>query len=75
MTIEQIAKQALALPSEARALLADQLVESLNNGPLSDVDKVWLQIAKRRVEEVRSGDVQTIPGNEALTKVRRDLGR
>ena len=75
MTIEQIAKQALALPSEARALLADQLVESLNNGPLSDVDKVWLQIAKRRVEEVRSGDVQTIPGNEALTKVRRALGR
>jgi len=30
MTVEQIANEALALPSEARALLADRLVESLD---------------------------------------------
>jgi hypothetical protein len=30
MTVEQIAYEALALPSEARALLADRLVESLD---------------------------------------------
>ena len=29
MTIEQLAEQALALPTEQRALLADRLVESL----------------------------------------------
>ena len=30
LTVEQIAEEALALPSEARALLADRLVESLD---------------------------------------------
>ena len=30
LTVEQIAEEALTLPSEARALLADRLVESLD---------------------------------------------
>jgi hypothetical protein len=30
MTVEQIVDEALGLPSEARALLADRLVESLD---------------------------------------------
>ena len=35
MTVEQIAEEALALPSESRALLADKLVESLDTAALS----------------------------------------
>ena len=69
MTVEQIAEQALALPSKSRALLAEKLVESLDNAALSDVDKAWLTEARRRRDEVRSRDVQTIPGDEALSKV------
>jgi hypothetical protein len=34
-TVEQIAEEALALPSEARALLADRLVESLESAEAS----------------------------------------
>jgi putative addiction module component (TIGR02574 family) len=75
MTVEQIAKEALALPSESRALLADKLVESLDNAALSRIDHAWLAEAKRRRDEVRSGRIQTIPGDEALAKVRRELGR
>jgi putative addiction module component (TIGR02574 family) len=74
MTVEQIAKEALALPSESRALLADKLVESLDTAVLSRIDKAWLAEAKRRRDEVRSGRIQTIPGDEALAKVRRELG-
>jgi len=75
MTVEQIAEEALALPSESRALLADKLVESLDTAALSRIDKAWLAEAKRRRDEVRSGKVQTIPGDEALADVRRSLGR
>ena len=75
MTAEQIAEEALALPSESRALLADRLVESLDTASLSHVDKKWLTEAKRRRDAVRSGGVQTIPGDEALAKVRREQGR
>jgi putative addiction module component (TIGR02574 family) len=75
MTVEQIAEEALALPSESRALLADKLVESLDTAALSRIDKAWLAEAKRRRDEVRSDKIQTIPGDEAFAKVRRELGR
>ncbi len=76
MKVEQIAEEALALPSEARALLADRLVESLD--PAEDVHmrQLWAAEARRRRDEVRSGDVKTIPGDEALARVhcRREPG-
>jgi hypothetical protein len=75
MTVEQLAEEALALPSESRALLADKLVESLDTAALSRIDKVWLSEAKRRRDEVLCGRIQTIPGDEALAKVRRERGR
>ena len=75
MTIDQIAEAALALPSEARALLADRLVESLDAAEANRIDKLWATEAKRRRDEVRQGQVQTIPGDEALARVRRSLGR
>jgi putative addiction module component (TIGR02574 family) len=75
MTVEQIAEEALALPSESRALLADKLVESLDTAALSRTDQAWLAEAKRRRDDVRSGGVQTSPGDEAFAKVRRTLGK
>ncbi len=73
-TVEQIAEEALALPSASRALLADKLVESLDTAALSHIDQTWLAEAKRRRDDVRSGKVQTIRGREALAKVRGNLG-
>ena len=75
MTIEQIAAEAHTLPSEQRALLADRLVESLDAAEANRIDRLWATEAKRRRDEIRSGSVQTIPGHEALARVRRSLGR
>jgi len=75
MTIEQIAAEALTLPSQERALLADRLVESLDAAESNHIDRLWAAEAKRRRDEVRNGQVQAIPGDEALARVRRSLGR
>jgi putative addiction module component (TIGR02574 family) len=75
MTVEQIAAEALSLPSEARALLADRLVESLDPAEDGVVGQLWAIEATRRLEDVRSGRVQTIPGDEALARVRSAVGR
>jgi putative addiction module component (TIGR02574 family) len=75
MTMEQLAEEALALPTEERALLADRLVESLDASEVSRLDQLWAVEAKRRRDEVRQGRVKTIPGDEALARVRRSLGR
>lgn len=75
MTIDELAAEALALPSEERALLVDRLVESLDAPlPAPRWHELWATEAQRRLEEVRSGRVQTIPGKEALAQVRRSLG-
>jgi hypothetical protein len=63
------------LPGESRARLADLLVESLDADALTEIDKLWLSEAKRRRDEVRSGTVKTIPGDEALGSVRESLRR
>jgi len=74
-TVEQLAEQAMALPGESRARLADLLVESLDADALTDIDRLWLAEAKRRRDEVRSGKVKTIPGDEALRRVRDAVRR
>lgn len=75
LTIEQIAEEALSLPCEARALLADRLVESLD--PLEDgyIRQLWVAEARTRRDGVRNGLVKTIPGQEALNRVRNSGAR
>ena len=73
--IEQIVEQALKLPSESRAKLADLLVESLSADKLGGIDRAWVAEAKRRRDEVRAGRVKTIPGEQGRRKVRDALRR
>ena len=70
---EEIADEAMALPSESRARLADRLVESLDVAELGTIDNLWVAEAIRRRDEVRSGSVATVDGDDALRKVRSSL--
>ena len=75
MTVEQIAEEALSLPSEARALLADRLVDSLDPAKKDPIQELWASEALRRRDDVRSGRIKTIPSDEALARVRRAVAR
>ena len=75
MTVEQIAEEAMALPSEARALLADRLVESLDPAEDGLIRQLWMREARRRIDEVRSGEVKPIPADEAFAQVRQAIAR
>lgn len=73
-SIEQLTEELLALPPASRALLAEKLVESLEFDADLTVQATWLTEAKQRRNEIRNGSVQPIPGDEALSQVRRLLG-
>jgi hypothetical protein len=73
-SLEQVTEDILALPSRSRALLADKLVESLEFDTDPIAQAAWVTEAKQRCDAVRDGSVPTIPGDEALAKVRRLLG-
>ena len=75
LTLEQLAEEAMKLPTESRAVLADQIVESLDLPEPDAIQRLWTAEALRRRDEVRSGQVKPIPGEEVITEVRRLVGR
>jgi hypothetical protein len=74
-TVERLVQQALKLPGESRARLADLLVESLDADEFGRIDRLWAVEAKRRRDEVRTGRVKTVPGERARRRVRDALRR
>ena len=75
MTLEQLTAEAMQLPAESRVLLADRIVESLASIELDEVQRLWTAETIRRRDEIRSGQVESIPGEQVLDEVRRLVGR
>jgi putative addiction module component (TIGR02574 family) len=65
----EILKEALALPTEARAALAGSLLESLDADVDEGAEAAWATEISRRVAELDSGAVKTI----SWAEVRRRL--
>jgi putative addiction module component (TIGR02574 family) len=75
MTLDQLTTEAMALPGKERGLLLDRLVESLEQQPDPEIEKLWLAVARRRLEELRSGKVQAIPAEEVFQELLQDDSR
>jgi len=74
ISVEKLTEEALALPADARALLADQLAESLDPPLLEEEFRaLWAAEALRRRAEVRAKKVKTIPSATAFAQVRKSL--
>jgi putative addiction module component (TIGR02574 family) len=67
--ILEIIEEAESLPVEERARIVDSLLRSLNP-PSAEIDREWVELAKRRLAELRSGAVKPIAGNEVFASVR-----
>ncbi|PKQ29124.1 MAG: addiction module antitoxin RelB [Actinobacteria bacterium HGW-Actinobacteria-10] len=70
MTIEELKREALRLDPSGRADLARELLESLDDLPESEVERLWLEEAERRRVEVQSGNVTPIPMDEVFARAR-----
>jgi putative addiction module component (TIGR02574 family) len=75
LTIDQLEQEAMRLSATSRALLAEKLVESLDEAELDQIQKRWVAEALRRRDEVRSGRVKPIPGEQVLDEARRRARR
>ncbi len=67
MTTRKLIEEALSLPVEERALIADSPLRSLN-APESTIDAQWAEVAKKRLQEIRSRTVKPISGDEVFAK-------
>lgn len=68
MKTKELLAELITLPVEERVMVVDSLLKSLNT-PDSEIDKKWATIAQKRLEQLRSGEVKSVPGEEVFQKV------
>ena len=69
-------EKALALSTHERGLLIDHMIESLDEGPAEEgVEEAWSDEIKRRVDDIRSGKVEMIPGEQVLRELAKRVRR
>ncbi|MDA3798210.1 MAG: addiction module protein [Kiritimatiellae bacterium] len=70
LATKEIIKEVECLPVEERAIVVDYILRTLN--PVeSEIEKAWIDTAKRRLLELRSGKVQAISGDDVFERVRK----
>jgi putative addiction module component (TIGR02574 family) len=72
---QKLIEEALRLPRESRAFLAEKLLESLDeceNAPMPSAQ--WMDEIRRRCREIDAGTVTLIPGERVFEEVDRNLG-
>jgi putative addiction module component (TIGR02574 family) len=66
----EIILEASSLPIEERMRVVDSLLRSLNQ-PDPENDGQWVIVAKRRLDDLRSGLVTSVSGEEVFEKIRK----
>ena len=61
----ELLKDALSLPPEGRAALADSLLESLDQEIDADAEQAWFDEIQKRLREIDTGAVEMLPWEEA----------
>lgn len=72
--LSELLEKALALSTKDRGLLIDRLVASLDDEPADEgVEAAWDEEIKRRIDDIRSGRVKTIPREQVLGRLKARL--
>jgi putative addiction module component (TIGR02574 family) len=72
--VSEVLEKALALSTQDRGLIIDRLIESLDDEPAEEgVEVAWSEEIKRRVEEIQSGKVEMISGEQVLSELAEEF--
>jgi putative addiction module component (TIGR02574 family) len=70
--VESILAQAMQMPAQDRAAIAERLISSLDTETDWDVEIAWQQEVQRRVDEVERGEVVCLPWEQVLQRLRKN---
>jgi putative addiction module component (TIGR02574 family) len=74
-TLKHALDIALELPETERAALAHDLLVSLDGAADADATQAWEAEVTRRLDDLESGEVQTVEADEALRRIDARLRR
>jgi putative addiction module component (TIGR02574 family) len=69
MDVNELLAEALRLPPEERAALADELIRSLDTADDPDAEAEWAEEIRARMDRVDSESVRTIHWSEARRRI------
>jgi putative addiction module component (TIGR02574 family) len=67
---KKILENVLGLPAKQRAVIADQILTSLDQ-PDANIDKQWRKEIESRIEAYESGNLKKVSLDEVLTKYQK----
>ncbi len=70
-TLKEIEQQVHALSAEERARLAEALLESPQESPLTDIEAAWEREIDERVAAYDCGELQTFFAEDVFAEARR----
>ena len=68
MNAEQIIIEASSLPLEQRARVVALILQTLAPNS-AEINEAWLTVARRRLAELRSGEVVALPGEAVFERI------
>jgi hypothetical protein len=73
-TVDKIVSEALDLPSEARAFVAEKLIESLDVGSAGEISPAWREEVRKRCRQVDEGLVELLDAEDVFRQAHAALG-
>jgi len=67
---EELFSMVESLPVDIKTQLVEKILNSLNPSQ-KEIDALWVKEVERRVKDIRSGKVKTIPGEEVFREIKK----
>ena len=74
MKTKDLMTMAESLPLDIKIQLIDKLLNSLNPSR-REIDELWVKEAEKRVEEIRTNKVKTIPGDDVFKEIQKRFSK
>lgn len=68
MNTDDLILEIQSLPVEERARVADCILRSLNQ-TVSEVDQKWADLAAKRLQDIQTGSVKPVAGDEVFDEI------
>ena len=71
--LKECEAQALKLRPKDRAILARQLIDSLDSLNAAENEQLWLEEAEKRYQEYKKGNIDSRPAEKVLSDARSEI--
>ncbi len=66
---DELISEAMSLPIDIKTQLINRLLVSLNP-ERKDIDEFWMKEAEKRLKDIKTGKIKTVPGEQIFQEIK-----